>query len=140
MIRRLTVTLVLLWCLAWMTACNHKTDAIIETSICAIITNPSTYDAKLVRVKATLKSDGLEHSNLVDPLCQSKAVAITAGPTDDAARRTLTTAIFAGRPGTYDKEVHAIFVGRFRWRPREIPARRIELITASDVSSTPKRK
>jgi hypothetical protein len=106
----------------------------IETTICAIVADPSAFDKKVVRLTAVFQSDGFEHSSIVDPACSKTTVAIASGPSDEAAHRALTAAVFNGQPGTFDKEIRGVFVGRFTWQEDDVRSRRIDLLTASDIT------
>jgi hypothetical protein len=115
-----------------------RSEAPIETTICAIVADPAAFDKKVVRVSATFQSDGIEHSSLMDRACSKTTVAITSGPSDDAAHSALSSAVFNGRPGTFEKEIRGIFIGRFTWQKGKLPSRRIDLVTASDITMTPR--
>lgn len=139
MIRHITVLLFVLQ-IVFMTGCKRGREEPVETTICAIAANPRAFDGRVVRVMAMLQSDGLEHSSLIDHSCRSTTLAIMGGPSDDAAHRALTSAVFSGRSGTFDKEIRGVFVGRFGWRQSKTPSRQIWLVTASDVIVTPRRE
>jgi hypothetical protein len=88
---------------------------------------------------ATVESDGLEHTVLIDRACPNVAIAVVPGTAvADASVGALSEAVARGRPGTYDKDITGIFTGRFVWNRDRLPIRAIELISVRNLHTTAK--
>ena len=102
----------------------------IETTICDLVKYPSRFSGKLVRVRALVKSDGIEHTVLVDDSCKSQGVAPSV-PKENSGHpdmEQLHHAIFrVGRPGTAGKRITGIFVGTYSWHRKKVPSRVLTL-------------
>jgi hypothetical protein len=82
-----------------------------------VVNHSDRFDGKLVRFRATFVSDGIERSVLVQHGCKLGIVPLIA---DDQTRPSVDAfnrAVSRGGPGTADKTVIAMFVGRFAWKP-----------------------
>lgn len=117
-----------------ITACSEQRSArIIDATICSLAAHPKRYENEVVRVRASVRSDGLEHTMLVDGKCPAvrvNVVPISEEPDGDLDE--LDAAIFAEPRGTVTKSVTGTFVGRFRWHGRK-QALSIDLISATNV-------
>ncbi len=107
----------------------------ISTTLCAIVRHPGRFDGKLVRLHAWFKSDGLEYSVLTEPRC---AKGIVPYPPVDQKQRpsyeAFERALDWGLRSTRDKNVDAVFVGYFHWKPGS--TRIIELEEVLDLHVT----
>jgi hypothetical protein len=112
----------------------------IRTSICAVVAHPEGFHNKTVAVHGWLSSDGREHTVIVDKACRERgfALLIPAGKQTDADVMLLWDAVYAGQPGTIDKEIQALFVGTFLWSPTRVPSRTLTLQAVSDLRTSKK--
>jgi hypothetical protein len=104
--------------------------------LCKVVQHPDRFNGKSIRFHASFVSDGLERSVLVQRGC--KLGIVPYPPSDNKQRPDLDAfdrAIGTGYPGTADKDVVAVFVGRFVWTP---PSKRsLELEGVADLQITP---
>ena len=107
-----------------------------STTLCEVVNHSDRFDGKLVRFRATFISDGIDRSVLVERGCKLGIVPLISAhdqtrPSVDAFNR----AISQGGPGTADKTVVAMFVGRFAWKP---PSKRtLELLEVDELHVKP---
>jgi hypothetical protein len=119
----------------------------VDTSVCRIVANPQNFDGKVVRFTADFESDGIERSVLVDPACSNQGIAPYEDSTLPSSERAeFDRAIYSGRPGTLDKQISAVFFGRFKWNaghPHETailesPAHSITLLHVFQIRVMPR--
>jgi hypothetical protein len=135
---RLLVAILLLPATA---GCQRQEPVTVDTSLCAILSAPASFDGKKVRIRSRLESDATHFTVLSDPSCKGRGIVLRAGAAKDDARvRALMDAVIhkAEHPGTLDKEVTATFTGVFRWRKAERPALRLELLDVTGVVIEPR--
>lgn len=104
----------------------------VETSVCELVAHADSFAGKPVRVLASVTSDGLEHSALVDEACLGQGVALSISneyAQKDWIVRALQEAISRlGVPGTTDrKKISGVFEGKFEMRAGEFPPKLIDL-------------
>jgi hypothetical protein len=98
----------------------------IDTSICSIVLAPAKYNHDIVRIHGYVWTDGIEHTNLVDPSCPGKAVALILVPGDSGSRfRELRQALAMRMDWRTDRTIDGIFLGEFVWSPKNRTARSI---------------
>jgi hypothetical protein len=94
----------------------------VETTVCAVSSHPEVFAGKLLRVSGELNSDGMHAVVLTDTHCKEYGITLTAIQAfvgEAKYRKALGT----GNPGTLDKRITGIFVGRFVWQPKKLPKR-----------------
>jgi hypothetical protein len=89
-----------------------------ETTVCVISRHPERYNQNRVRIVAQIESDGFEHTDLVDRACNEFGIVLDYS-SKFRGKDNLVTAIASPLPGTVDKEISGIFIGRFEWHPKE---------------------
>lgn len=106
------------------------------TDLCTLVSRPAEFDHQVVQVRATVQSDGIEHTGLIDDACQGKGVALSIS-NESAARpdvKQLVDAIFhQGRMGTIGKHITATVSGTFLSRPGNRPSRELILESVSNL-------
>jgi len=109
----------------------------LVVTVCQVIARAEHYRGKVLKVSASVMSDGLEHTVLVDQSCPGSGLTLEfpAKPPEVPGVAALQEAIFAkqGRPGTLDKDVSAVFTGAFEWRPKESSKWALSVTRVSDV-------
>lgn len=108
----------------------------ILTTLCEVVSHSDRFDGKLVRFRATFISDGIERSILVQRGCKLGIVPLIDA--DDQTRPTVDAfnrAINQGGPGTGDKTVVAMFIGRFAWKPPS--ERTLDLVAVDELRVKP---
>jgi hypothetical protein len=102
------------------------------------VTGQSRYNGKLIRVRAQVESDGIEHTVLLDPekRCNKGVIPWTKrtsdgsdpfAPIDDAIYRR-------GQFGTIDKKIVATFTGTFRSKRNKEHLIILEIESVTDVN------
>jgi hypothetical protein len=113
-----------------------KADQTGETSVCTISQSPERYNGKLIRVVARVESDGIENTGLTDKACRNGGMAI-----DRTGRfrgqKELEKALYSKPPGTRYLMITGVFIGRFEWRPNEVPSRILHLKKLLDLKVSP---
>jgi hypothetical protein len=108
-----------------------------STTLCEIVASPAKFANKIVSFRAAFESDGLEHSVLTHVGCKKGIVPI-ASDKESAELQHFDRTLAAGGPGTADRNIIAVFTGRFVWKP---PSRRIlEIDGVSDLQVTPAKR
>ena len=87
------------------------------TSVCSIARAPSKFNHALVLVRAHIASDGFEHTELVDHSCQSLGITLDYS-TPFKGQDELVKAIHSPWPGTVDKDISGVFIGRVEWHAK----------------------
>jgi len=110
-------------------------DEATKTTICSIVSAPERFDNRLVSINAFFESDGIEHTVLIDRACPDQGIApfVPTERDNNADIRKLDEALAVGRPGTLDKEISGTFIGTFSWRPGQIPARALSIMSISNL-------
>jgi hypothetical protein len=116
----------------------------IAVTVCEVVERPESYQGKLLKVSASVMSDGLEHTVLIDQACPGRGLAPeTSGELPEVPGiADLNDAIFDkhSQPGTGDKDLSAVFVGTFEWRPKQIPRWVLHVSQVSNVEWSLKEK
>lgn len=122
------------------TACTPHEDAALNTTICAVVSSPATFNGRTVRITAAIQSDGLHGSWLADRSCDGGIVILwpesaRKNPRVEQLRSTLFSSV---PPGTLDKEVRATLTGVFRARADARTPRAIEFVDVQGLSVRPR--
>jgi len=107
-----------------------------DTTICQLVKHPQEFNKKVVRVRALVESDGIEHTVLLDESCESQGVVpwVSRENSEHSDIEKLHDAIFRrGRPGTTGKRITGVFTGTFSWHRRKIPSRVLALKSVADL-------
>jgi hypothetical protein len=93
-----------------------RSETPIPTIICDVLRTPDLFAEKCVQLQGRFLSDGLEHSVIVDESCGKMGLEPWA--TDKITER-LDEVIWqpGSGPGTFDRRITGLFIGRFVWRP-----------------------
>jgi hypothetical protein len=109
-----------------------KADQTGDTSVCSISQSPDRYNGKLIRVVARVESDGREWTVLTDKACKYSGMAL-----DRTGRfrgqKELENALYSKPPGTRYLMITGIFIGKFEWRPNQVPSRILHLKKVLDL-------
>jgi hypothetical protein len=108
--------------------------AVFDTTVCRIAAHPERFSGKQVRVRASVLSDGLERTVLVDPGCRFGIVPQIS--TEIRGRpdiQAFEDAIFGQNPGTSKKRIAGVFTGVVSWRSK-VASLQIQEITDLEVS------
>lgn len=110
----------------------------ISSTLCEVVAHPENFNGKRVQFRASFLSDGREHSVLTSAACKLGIVPfISDGRERQPDIEAFNTAWRTGERGTFDKNITAVFTGRFRAVP---PARReleIDAIAELRVTKSP---
>jgi hypothetical protein len=112
---------------------GQERKAALEPTVCSIAATPGRFDGKIVSVFGQIESDGIERTVLTDSGCVNLGIAISA-PAHFKGEAEFTKALDTGHPGTLDKKITGTFVGKFVWKPREVPKRILELKEVRNLS------
>jgi hypothetical protein len=96
-------------------------DAHGQWHLCDIVSHPEAAEGQTVTFRAIVRSDGLEHTVLLDEACPKKGIvpsSFRAGAGDE-----VTSAIDAFPPGTRGKHVDALWTGVIQREGRMIELR-----------------
>lgn len=114
----------------------------VETTLCQVVTQPEAFACKRVRFRASVLSDCLHGTILVDNQCE-RGIALRAaqGVENHEDMGALERALCAPGPtGTIDRErkVVATFAGRFVWQPHlQLGSRALEAESIERMAITP---
>jgi hypothetical protein len=89
----------------------------------------------MIVVAGRYESDGRERKLVIDEACSDVGIALSM-PERFPGDQDLARALASGRPGTRDKNIRATFIGRFEWRPDDLPKRVLILKEIRDVSAS----
>ena len=84
------------------------------TTVCAIAKAPAKFDRAFVIVRAHIASDGFEHTDLVDHSCENLGISLNYS-TPFKGQDELVKAIHSPWPGTVDKDISGVFIGKIEW-------------------------
>jgi hypothetical protein len=87
------------------------------TTVCAIAKAPRKFNHAVVLVRAHVESDGFEHTDLVDQTCETLGISLDYS-LHFKGHDDLVNAIHSPSPGTVDKEISGIFIGRIEWHSK----------------------
>ncbi len=109
-----------------------------NTTVCSIVAQPKKYDGKLVRIKASVLSDGMDGTLLVSHDCPRGGIDLVVEREFSKVEglSSIDEAIYRGTPGTKGKEITATFVGKFAWSPRRSPYRTLSVRNIVDLHIT----
>ena len=135
----MTITQAFLRLAVWGLLCADCSNAAdnsrreIKTTVCAISAHPERFDGKVVVFSGQFISDGIERSAVIDNSCQNYGIGI-AIPEHFIGKDSWNKATRVGGPGTRDKTITGLFVGQFRWQPKQDPKRFFVLKEVRSVS------
>jgi hypothetical protein len=112
----------------------------IVTTFCEIVQHSGRFDGKPVRFRASVVSDGIDHTALADPKCGSRTVVprISEEASDRSDIQQFRDAIFLQKPrGTAFKRVSATFTGVFRLDGK-VPVLQVEKV--QELMVTPREE
>jgi hypothetical protein len=101
----------------------------IVADVCDVSRNSEAFDRKLVRVRAGVLSDLIEHTFLTSPDCPSATISLEI-PTDAEGGEVFKQALVDAMP---DGSISAVFTGTFEWRPDEATARVLIVSSVRDL-------
>lgn len=115
-----------------------QNDKPVSSTICQLVSSPTDFTDRTVRVDAYVESDGMEWVLLKDDRCAARQINLdysdTAAESTNAKR--IKEAIFYMRPfGTAYKDIRARFVGRFQWRPESDDLHRKLVLVVSSIDN-----
>ena len=93
---------------------------------------PGRFNGKTVRVSAHVESDGIEKTVLTDSACQYGGMALDRSA-KFKGQDMLANALSWKSPGTVDKTITGVFIGKFEWRPNQVPSRILHLKEVIDL-------
>src|ERR1019366_4572068 len=113
-----------------------KAEQAAETSVCTISQSPEQYNGRLIRVVARVESDGREWTVLTDKACQYGGMALDRTG-KFRGQKELEKALYSKPPGTRYLMITGMFIGKFEWRPNQVPSRILHLKTLLDLKVSP---
>jgi hypothetical protein len=114
------------------------------TTVCEITQHPERFIGQRVSLDASVESDGIERSVLVDDRDKKckRGLVPTTDPNSkksEAANELLIQAIFNGHPGTIDKKITGHFVGVVSMRKPEdfmmAPGTQVIVLTVESIKN-----
>ena len=87
------------------------------TTVCSIARAPSKFNRAFVLVRAHIASDGFEHTDLVDHSCEKLGISLDYS-TPFKGQDELVKAMHSPWPGTVDKDISGVFIGRVEWHAK----------------------
>jgi hypothetical protein len=85
---------------------------------------------------ARVESDGIEWTVLTDKACKYGGMAL-----DRTGRyrgsKNLERALYSNPPGTEHLMITGVFIGRFEWRPNQVPSRILHLKKLLELKVSP---
>jgi hypothetical protein len=123
------------WLLVASGACSVAREAPTEISLCRVLAEPSTYDGKLVTLRASVESDGRHLTLLTDATCSGSGVGLVVDDeiANGEAAVAITKAIAEQRFGAPSKRIIGTFTGTFRLHAGEVPSRVLLTRAIADV-------
>lgn len=124
------------------TACIHSTVAdksqqprAMQETLCWILADPAAYHRKTVEVRAGIRSDGIDHVQLVDEECSNVALPVELQESSGRDTEVTTLLTRAYRRGIEGSRVPimATFTGIVEHRPGDVPSVLIHLTRVADV-------
>lgn len=117
--------------------CAAPIKPVKQLSLCEIASHPAQYNDTVVEFRASVGSDGIEHTGVSDPSCPTLGAALYI-PERVAASpgiAQIENAIYrTGYIGTIGKHISALVRGTFVYTPGKQPARALVLMAASEVT------
>ena len=115
------------------------------TTFCEIVRYSDRFDGRSVRFRASVVSDGIDHTALADPKCGPRTIIprISEEASDRADIQQFRDAVFLQKPrGTAFKHVSATFTGTFTWdgKVRVLQVEKIEALTVTPRDPKPPSK
>jgi hypothetical protein len=111
----------------------------IETALCEVVSHPQRFLCSRIRFRATLLSDCMHGSVLIDDRCERGIVPLDVPKADPAVDTFFSGA--CARPINFDVKRTAMFTGRFRLRLRDdrtIYTVGIEAVESARISPGPR--
>jgi hypothetical protein len=116
-------------------ACSAAREPAPEISLCQVLAAPSTYDGKLITLRASVESDGRHLTLLTDATCSGSGVGLVVENeiAGGEAATAISKAIAEQRFGAPSKQITGTFTGTFRLHAGEVPSRVLLTRAITDV-------
>jgi len=116
-------------------SCAAKSDDPVATSLCDLIKNYQSFDGKIVKVRARVRSDGLEHTDLIDKSCPGVSASLESTHWDTVpGADILNDALMSDGPHTsQNRLVFATFVGVLKIDPLPYQMRKFYVDKIIDI-------
>lgn len=116
-------------------ACSVVRDAPTEIPLCTVLADPSTYEGKLLTLRASVESDGRHLTLLTDATCHGSGIALVVENeiANGEAAAAISKAIAEQRFGAPTKQISGTFTGIFRLHAGEVPSRVLLTRSITDV-------
>lgn len=136
-IRRSLPLLILGACLGSTTPAVIPRPAVLHESLCWLLADPDAYNGRVVEVRAGIRSDGIEHVQLVDDECSGMALPVeTSAPySSDPRISEVITRAYQRAMRSSPQPISATFTGIVRHQPGSIPAVVFHLTSVTDVEA-----
>jgi hypothetical protein len=123
------------WLAVASAACSVAHEPPTEISLCRVLAEPSTYDGKLVTLRASVESDGRHLTLLTDATCSGSGVGLVLNDevVNGEAAVAITKAVAQQRFGAPSKQITGTFTGTFRLYAGEVPSRVLLARAITDV-------
>jgi hypothetical protein len=113
----------------------------VETTVCAILTSPQTYDGQVVSFEGRIISDGTHRVGADDLKCEDRIVTLLLARTksEEDGINALLHAIYTGHPGTIDKDIFARIIGTMKYDSKGKPHFAIKVKKVQDMRVSRKK-
>ena len=115
-------------------SCARQNDILVTTSVCAAVSSAAALNGRIVRIHATIQSDGLHGSALTDESCKKGIVIVWPAQRNPRVNELRNVLFHSVPPGTLDKDVRATLTGTFRASADREGADAIELADVDGIS------
>lgn len=89
----------------------------IETTLCAVLTEPSRFDGKVVRLRAGVSTDWTHGMYLIDLGCKGAIQVAELDAVSPAEKKFFDKAVGTELNGGFRRRAIATFTGRICWLP-----------------------
>lgn len=121
------IALLLLAGMSQMFGTSGKRDLTV-TTVCEIVAKPNRFNKKIVKIRAFVKSDMIEHTVLLDSSCESEGISlrVPAKLQEQPDFQELYKALSRNGPSTTDQfHITGTFTGVFRYYPNRSSEKRV---------------
>jgi hypothetical protein len=130
-------------CMAQQQGHSSGTEPIV-TMFCEIVLHGERFDGRTVRFRASVVSDGIDHTALADPKCGTRTIIprISEEASDRTDIQKFRDAVFLEKPrGTAFKQVSATFTGTFTvdGKVRVLQVEKVEELTVTHREAKPSK-
>ena len=100
----------------------------VVTTLCEVIRHREKWEGKRVQFRASVISDGIDHTALADPGCRFRVIPrISEQNSNRTDVQRFRRAVFVDPPrGTAFKTISATFVGKLAWERRGVAVLEVE--------------